>query len=470
MLFNSGAFLVFFPVVYATYLALPSQRLQNLLLLGASYVFYGWTAPRYVAILALYTLVTFLIGVAIEKAATKRTRKWMLYLGVGINLAVLGYFKYAGFLAAEVARAFTALGFQADEITLKVFLPIGVSFFTFQSIAYLVDVYRGQFPATRNLLVFAVFKAFFPQLVAGPIERAAHMMSQIEHPRVVSASDVAQGTFWILLGYFLKAVIADRVAPLADYNFSEISGPDRGGLAAANGVWAFTLQIYGDFAGYTYIALGIARLLGFRLQRNFLGPYLATNIQEFWRRWHVTLSSWLRDYLYIPLGGSKRAPFRTYLNLIATMALGGLWHGASWTFLLWGLYHGVALAAHNALKPAMANLPGTVRLFGGWIATMLIVMGGWTLFRVASFSELEALTRRLFDWTTGVTSEELGASLVLLLFSVTVLVVQWAEERKPSRTTFGPVMHPWQIGVLVMLFLSVLSVGFSEHRFIYFQF
>ncbi len=471
MLFNSLEFLIFFTIVYATYLVLPGPRLQNLLLLAASYVFYGWVAPRFVVLLGFYTLLTYAVGIGIERARGPALRKAMLWVGLAINVAVLGYFKYFDFFATEVGRALTALGFQPDALTLKVFLPIGISFFTFQSIAYMVDVYRGVIPATRDLIAFAVFKAFFPQLVAGPIERAQHMMPQIEQHRLIAREDIVQGSLWVLLGFFLKAVIADRVGSLADYNFMVVDGPNRGPLAAFNGVWAFTLQIYGDFAGYTYIALGVARLMGFQLRRNFLGPYLSTSVQEFWRTWHVTLSTWLRDYLYIALGGSRNGSFRTYVNLIVTMGIGGLWHGASWVFVIWGLYHGLALAAHRALSPVFVQFPWALRQYGGWTVTILVVMVGWTIFRASSLDELLDILRRMFDLTGSVTSADLRASLMLLVFSLVVLFTQWIEERHPEKSPFVTVpIRPWQVGLAAMLLLSVLGVGFSEHRFIYFQF
>jgi alginate O-acetyltransferase complex protein AlgI len=471
MLFNSPEFLIFFPTVYGVYLALPGPSSQNVLLLVASWFFYAWAAPWFVVLLAFYTGLTYLVGIGIEWVATARRRKWMLYAGLALNLGVLGYFKYYNFFAEEVGRGLAAVGWRTTPLTLNIALPIGVSFFTFQSIAYLVDVYRGRFPATRDLLVFAVFKSFFPQLVAGPIERAQHMMPQIEKRRTITADDLLQGAFWVLLGLFLKCVIADRVASLVDYNFMLVDGPNRGPLAAFNGLLAFTIQIYGDFAGYSYIAMGVSRLMGFELVRNFRGPYLATSIQDFWRKWHVSLSDWLRDYLYVPLGGSRFGTARTYLNLLATMTLGGLWHGASWTFLAWGLYHGAALSVHRALHPFLETLPAALRRYGGWVVTLLIVMGGWAIFRARSPAELHGIFARMLDWTGGVAAADIDAALVLLAFFGVVVLVQWVEERPDAGLRFrAEPVRPWQLGTLAMLFLAVLGVGFGDHRFIYFQF
>jgi D-alanyl-lipoteichoic acid acyltransferase DltB (MBOAT superfamily) len=473
MIFNSSDFIIFFALVYAAYIRLQSPRQQNWLLLGASYIFYGWAAPRYVALLIFYTAATFVVGIKIDDSSRPGARKAWLAAGVLINLGVLGYFKYFGFFASEVSAALAKLGLMADQITLKIFLPIGISFFTFQSMAYLIDVYRGVCRAMRDPLTFAVFKAFFPQLVAGPIERANNMMPQIERARTITGNDVAQGIYWALLGYFLKSVVADRVAPLAAYNFLIL--PDaafnRGPVSALCGIWAFGLQIYGDFAGYTYIALGVARLMGIQLQRNFLGPYLATSIQEFWRRWNVTLSFWLRDYLYIPLGGSRRGALRTYANLLVVMTLGGLWHGANWTFMIWGLYHGCGLAVHRALSPYLQKtVPDFVRNAGGWIITLIFVMVGWSLFRAGSPAEFTDIWRRVL--TPGPVSQmDMQAVGVLSLLSMIVLIVQRVEEYDPSHAPrFGEIAQPYRLAVCGALFLSVLAVGLSENRFIYFQF
>ena len=259
MLFNSQQFVIFFAIVYTLYLLARDRVQQNIIILVASYVFYAWAVPRYLVLLIFYTLATFEIAIGIDRATTPLWRRTYLIAGIAVNLGVLGYFKYANFFITEVSAVLVRLGFAPHPSVLNILLPIGVSFFTFQSLAYLIDVYRRVSPATTDLLTFAVFKAFFPQLVAGPIERAHNMMPQIAAPRTLTSSDILQGVYWILLGFFLKCVIADRVAPIVDYNFEILEGPNRGPLAALNGILGFTLQIYGDFAGYTYIALGTAR-------------------------------------------------------------------------------------------------------------------------------------------------------------------------------------------------------------------
>ena len=470
MLFNSQKFIVFFAIVYPLYLFSPGRIAKNVIILVASYIFYAWAAPKYLFLLMLYTLATFGVGIGIYRSTLPIRRRAYLIAGIAINICVLGYFKYANFFIAEVSAALKQVGFVVHSATLDIFLPIGISFFTFQSLAYLIDVYRRVSPATTDLLTFAVFKAFFPQLVAGPIERAHDMMPQIETDRTVTANDVLQGAYWILLGFFLKCVVADRVASIVDYNFSILDGPNRGSLAAFNGIFGFTIQIYGDFAGYTYIALGIARLMGFQLQRNFLAPYLATNIQEFWRRWHVTLSFWLRDYLYVCLGGSRRGTARTYLNLISTMMIGGLWHGASWNFVVWGFYHGCGLAIHRSLSPYLHCFPLIVRNVGGWILTLTFITFGWVLFRSSSMSEFVNIIARLAH-NGSATNKDVQAVLILSVFSTIILLIQRIEEFDPHQTPrMSEVIVPIRIGVFALMFSTVFAVGFGEYRFIYFQF
>ena len=470
MLFNSQRFVIFFAIVYTLYLLARDRVQQNIIILVASYVFYAWAAPRYLVLLIFYTLATFGIAIGIDRATTPLWRRVYLIAGIAVNLGVLGYFKYANFFITEVSAVLVRVGFAPHPTVLNILLPIGVSFFTFQSLAYLIDVYRRVSPATTDLLTFAVFKAFFPQLVAGPIERAHNMMPQIAAPRTLTASNILQGVYWVLLGFFLKCVIADRVAPIVDYNFSILDGPNRGPLAALNGILGFTLQIYGDFAGYTYIALGTARLMGFQLQRNFLAPYLATSLQDFWRRWHVTLSFWLRDYLYVPLGGSRRGTVRTYANLLLTMALGGLWHGASWNFVIWGIYHGCGLAIQRTVSPYLGWIPDVARSVGGWALTLFFVMFGWVLFRASSMSEFTDIIGRLTH-AGPVTSTDLQAFLVLLAFSVIVILVQRIEEFDPVHAPkMSELARPVRVGAFALMFLAVFAVGFGEYRFIYFQF
>ena len=341
MLFNSGIFLQFFAAFLLLY-HLCRERLnaRNALIVAASYFFYGWWDARFVTLLFLTSLVDYVAGRRVEDASTQGGRRLWLAVSVAANLGVLGFFKYCNFFAASFATLLGALGLRADPWTLNLILPVGISFYTFQSMSYTLDVYRRQIPATRDLLGFLAYVSFFPQLVAGPIERARHLLPQFATERVITATHLREGLWLILWGFFKKVVVADNLAPLVEMVYG---GPIASGPAIALGTLAFAFQIYGDFSGYSDIARGLARVLGFDLMVNFNHPYLAGSPREFWRRWHISLSTWLRDYLYISLGGNRRGPWRTRLNLMLTMLLGGLWHGAAWHFVWWGAWHGLGL-------------------------------------------------------------------------------------------------------------------------------
>ena len=468
MIFNSLEFIPFFLVVCTLYVLARRRTWQNAVLLVASYGFYGYAEPAYVFLLGFYTLVGFSTGLALERVQGA-VRRWLLASAVASNLGVLAYFKYADFFIAQVATALGAVGVALPLGALNVVLPIGVSFFAFQCIAYMVDVYRGEVRACRSLLDFAVFKAFFPQLVAGPIERARHMLPQFERPRTVDAAAIRDGIYFVLLGYVLKCVVADRVASLVDYQFRFIASADRTPESLVLAIVAFGIQIYGDFAGYTYIALGLARVMGIELSRNFLAPYLATDIQEFWRRWHVTLSFWLRDYLYVPLGGSRRGEARTCVNLLLTMALGGLWHGASWNFVIWGVFHGAGLVVHRFTKPLRESLPGVVRVYGGWLLTLVFVMFGWGIFRVHSMADLASMVRAVASVNL-VTLLQDPQAWVLGAILATVIAVQYVEEQRSDSTWVSRLPLEGRIAVYAASLGSVLAIGFGSHRFIYFQF
>ena len=317
-------------------------RLQNGILLIASYVFYGFWDWRFLALLFVSTVVDYNLALLIEKSESPGERKALLAASICVNLGILGFFKYFGFFAESFASLLNSFGFQSSTPFFNIVLPVGISFYTFQTMSYTIDVYRRKLPATRNFFDFALFVSFFPQLVAGPIERATKLLPQVLQPRKFSQSNFVEGFYLIILGLFKKVVIADNMAPIVNYIFSR----DVSTLSGAEvlvGVYAFAFQIYGDFAGYTDIARGVAKWLGFDLMLNFRMPYFATSPSDFWQRWHISLSSWLRDYLYIPLGGNRQGTLLTYRNLMLTMVLGGLWHGAAWTFVAWGFFHGLIL-------------------------------------------------------------------------------------------------------------------------------
>jgi alginate O-acetyltransferase complex protein AlgI len=344
MLFNSFVFVLFLAIVLPVYYAL-SHRWQNRFLLVASYVFYGYWDWRFLGLLAISTVLDFALALLIAGTDSPRRKKRRVALSVVVNLGILGFFKYFDFFVDSAAVLLESAGLQANLPMLRVVLPVGISFYTFQSMAYTIDVYRGIQPPTRNLLDFALYVAYFPQLVAGPIERASRLLPQIQSPRRVGQAQWERGAQLILWGYVKKVAIADGLAPYADAVFRDPSS--FSGLSLWLGVYCFAVQIYCDFSGYTDIARGVSQLLGIELMENFRQPYLSRNITEFWRRWHISLSTWLRDYLYVPLGGNRRGPAMQYRNLMITMLLGGLWHGAAWTFVVWGGLHGLFLATHK---------------------------------------------------------------------------------------------------------------------------
>lgn len=402
MLYNSLTYLVFFTIVLGTYWALPTHRARLSLLLLASWVFYAAWYPIYLLLFLVVIGVNY--GLALAVDATRITRqplaRRIVALTVVVNLANIGFFKYFNFFVDNGAEVATWLsGSTWHPPALDVVLPLGISFYTFQKIAYVVDVFRGDAPAIRNPLKMALFASFFPQLIAGPIVRANEFIPQLGSIRRFDAGRFLHGLDLIAIGLFKKVLIADQLAPFADQFFGAPQG--TGAMTAMLGIYAYTAQIYCDFSGYTDIGRGCAYCLGYELPRNFQAPYLSGNLTEFWRRWHMTLSQWLRDYLYVPLGGNRRGAVRTYWNLLVTMTLGGLWHGASWNFVIWGVLHGVGLAAtrwvHERLgiAPTAPLLRGRLYPLLATIATFHFVAFAWVFFRApdldGAFSVFRAL-------------------------------------------------------------------------------
>lgn len=354
MLFNSPEYAVFLLLVVVGYFNL-RHRSQNVLLLLASYLFYAHWDPRFLTLIWISTAVDFTAGLRILRARRRGTRSAMrgwLLASLATNLGILGAFKYYGFFAENLNALLGTVGLDTTSPVLEVVLPVGISFYTFQTLSYTIDIFRGRIEPIDNPVDFALFVAFFPQLVAGPIERASHLIPQIRRPRSITAEHWRRGIHLIIVGLVRKVVIADSAGLLVEEYFRAPSGYST--LQLSTGLLLYSVQIYGDFAGYSNIARGSAQLLGFDLMRNFRHPYFARNPSDFWRRWHISLSTWLRDYLYIPLGGNRKGRRRTYINLFITMLLGGLWHGASWNFVLWGFLHGAYLAVHRVARLAEA--------------------------------------------------------------------------------------------------------------------
>jgi len=417
LLFTDLTFWGFFAIVALLYVALP-HRAQNRMLLVASYVFYGAWDWRFLSLILASTITDYIIGLRLEAEADPRRRRLFLNLSLAVNLGLLGVFKYLGFFADSFQALLATIGYQADPFTLSIILPVGISFYTFQTLSYTIDLYRREIRAERDFLDFALFVAFFPQLVAGPIERAKNLLPNIQNPRTLSWDHLRRGAVLCLLGLIKKVVIADGIAPFVDSVFAS-SNPTQIDIMLA--IWLFAIQIYCDFSGYTDIARGVAKMLGFNLMRNFAQPYFAANPQEFWRRWHISLSTWLRDYLYFSLGGNRGGRLRTARNLIATMLLGGLWHGAAWNFIAWGAYHGGLLAVHRAISRRRAGSgEGQARSILRWFWRLLriavffqIVSYGWLLFRANSLDQINDMTQRLL----GLTSTPMQLSVDLPAFA-----------------------------------------------------
>ena len=351
MLFNSSDFLVFLTVVYSLYLVLP-HRWQNWMLLSASYVFYGWWDWRFLGIIAFTTILDYLVSLKIVSSTREHSKKIFLSISVVCNLAMLGAFKYFNFFVGSFIHLANQVGLHLDWVPLHIILPVGISFYTFQSISYSVDVFRGNIAPPRRFLDYALFVAFFPQMVAGPIQRATFFLPQVVNPRKIELNEVCRGAFLILYGLFKKTVIADGLATSVNGVFNSSSGISRLDVLVAT--YLFVLQIYCDFSGYTDIARGVAKLMGFDLSKNFKTPFYAASPSEYWTRWHISLSSWVKDYVYLPLAlhylRRDDGKLNEYKPHIYSMVLMGLWHGAAWTFILWGLYHGTMLVAWDAIR------------------------------------------------------------------------------------------------------------------------
>jgi D-alanyl-lipoteichoic acid acyltransferase DltB (MBOAT superfamily) len=487
MLFNSLHFLVFFPIVIGLYFGLPARWRAPLLLLSSYYFYLSWK-PAYGLLLAGTTLLDYYSGVRMSRLATPAQRRPWLYLSLTSNLGTLFVFKYFNFFSDTAVALAGALHLPLAAPTLALALPVGVSFYTFQSVAYIVDVYQGKLAAEQNLGRFALFVAFWPQLVAGPIERGTQMLPQLRQPHHFDYGRVASGLRLMAWGMFKKVVIADRLALLANPVFDH---PQRfAGLPLLLAVAAFTVQIYADFSGYTDLARGAARVLGYHLVLNFRQPYLAASVGDFWRRWHMSLSGWFRDYVYIPLGGSRAGAARTQLNVLIVFFLSGLWHGASWTFVLWGALHGFYLVAESLTAPARAalgrwlGLPARPRLQQalGTAFTVALVAYAWIFFRANTLPDAFYIATHLFGgW--GHPTAQLPAALAGLgrHFATELLVaagavallalVDYRAERGPVAAWLAgwPAAGRWAgyAGLLLaMLYLGV----FGSSQFIYFQF
>ena len=473
MIFNSLQFALFFGVVLAVYWFLP-HRAQNWFLLGASYLFYGYWDYRLLGLLAFVTAAAFVTAQRIEAASSPQLRKRWLLVAVAVNLVVLGFFKYFGFFVDSAHRVTDLAGLDLPSHVLDIVLPIGISFYTFHAISYAMDTFRGRIEPERSPVTFALFMSYFPLLLAGPIERAWHLLPELRKDRRPPDAQTAySAVVLIVLGLVKKVVIADAVAPIANQMFRTPGG--RGAVPLVTGAVAFAIQIYGDFSGYSDIARGTSRLLGIEVFRNFEQPYFSRNITQFWRTWHISLSTWLHDYLYIPLGGNQVSSLVTYRNLFLTMLLGGLWHGASWTFVVWGGLHGIARAvdrATGAYEPRGRPAPPRWRDVPAILGTFTLVTALWVFFRANTLTDAFRFFAGLFDGLLGPRAGAWKGNLVTVAIMVGAVVAIDLADRNRARLQPLVRWSPAAQGALAGVALVALVVwsGRPPQPFIYFQF
>jgi len=462
MLFDSPAYLIFLITVVLLYWRL-SWRRQNVLLLCASYFFYGWWDWRFMLLMMASTVVDYVIARRIAAIPPGPQRRALLIFSLCVNFGLLGFFKYCNFFVGSLSSLLTALNVHHIPVgLLNVILPPGISFYTFQEVAYVVDVYKGELKPARSLVDYGLFVSLFPHLIAGPIQRPSHLLPQTQSPRRFNERAFFDGCMLIVSGLFRKTVIADSCANLANLAFDGRLGWNL--VAVLIGVYAFSWQIYGDFSGYSDLARGSAQLLGFHFMLNFRQPYLADSLQDFWRRWHISLSTWLRDYLYIPLGGNRLGSGRTYINLMITMLLGGLWHGANWTFVIWGGIHGAWLSVERMLTRGGAKLGWPVRC-----VALAVVALSWIFFRARSVHAAVHMLASLrhFEWQ----AQYAPQLAFLAMVSGIMLLVDLRLERCHEEYLFERWSLTWPIGAAAAMAILMVAYAASEtSAFIYFQF
>ncbi len=463
MLFHSVEFLLFFSFFYSLYLTLP-HIYQNRLLLVASYVFYGSWNWKYLILIFVSTLCDYFCGLGILTAKSRKDKKRFVIFSVAFNLILLGVFKYYDFFAESFGKLMGGFGFTVQPYFLDVVLPVGISFYTFQTMSYTIDVYRGKVHAERSFFDFALYVAFFPQLIAGPIERAGRLLPQILKPRVIAIEDIFRGVMLFYWGFFLKIFIADNLARIADPIFAQTSYFNGGETLIA--IYAFSFQVFCDFSGYSLMAIGLAKAMGIELMENFRQPYFSKNISEFWRRWHISLSSWLRDYLYIPLGGNQKGGKRTCINIFITMLLGGLWHGASWNFGVFGIYHGILIGVHHNISKVWNRIHPIIQIF----LTYQLVCLGWLIFRTSSFEQAYGMLISIFQNFQVLPNFSENLIEITLIVSILFLTELFQEIKNNSQVILRMHRGLRYSFIILLTVLMYLGGDFSDQPFIYFQF
>ena len=484
MLFNSINFAIFLPIVFILYwsFANKSLRIQNNLLLVASYFFYGCWDWRFLFLLIFSTLLDYYTGIQMSNSKDKIGKKIWFWLSITVNLGFLGIFKYYNFFANSFAEAIANIGLHVSPWTLKVILPVGISFYTFHGLSYVIDIYKNRIKAERNFIDYAVFVSFFPLLVAGPIERATHLLPQIKSKRTFDYKNAVDGLRQILWGLFKKIVIADQCAQYANLIFNHSS--DYSGSTLVLGAVFFTFQIYGDFSGYSDIAIGTARLFGINLLRNFAFPYFSRDIAEFWRRWHISLSSWFRDYLYIPLGGSKGGTWMKVRNTFIIFLVSGFWHGANWTFIIWGLLNAIYIMPSIIFNTNRTNLDIVAQgkylpSFKDFIAiftTFCLTVFAWIFFRSENLYQALYYVKNIFTssffkipYFSGI-----GMALPVFFFLIFFIIIEWLQRDHQYALQFigkkWYKMNRWLFYFSLLISIYYFSVEGNNQKFIYFQF
>ena len=478
MLFNSLSFAIFLPIVFLLYWYLAKKHLkyQNILLLIASYFFYACWDWRFLFLLIFSTLLDYFTGIKIIESGNKLAKKFWFWLSISVNLGFLGIFKYYNFFASSFADALENIGLQVNTFTLELILPVGISFYTFHGLSYVIDIYKDRIKAERNFVDYSIFVSFFPLLVAGPIERATHLLPQIQQKRIFNYAQAVDGLRQILWGLFKKVVIADQCAVHANAVFGNAG--EYSGLALFSGALFFTFQIYCDFSGYSDIALGTAKLFGINLLRNFAFPYFSRDIAEFWRRWHISLSSWFKDYLYIPLGGSAGGTWLKVRNTFIIFLVSGFWHGANWTFIVWGLLNALYIMPsivfntnRNNLEIVAQgkNLP-SAREFFAILTTFGLTVFAWIFFRAETLDGALQYIYRMFSNPAHTESLTVKGNLIILI--VAFFLVEWfGRQQQYAIATIG---LKWKKSLryafYFVIIFSLFWFGGSEQQFIYFDF
>lgn len=474
MLFNSFIFFIFLGLVLPLFYLLPSKNSKNSFLLLASYFFYGYWDWRFCSLLAISTIIDYFVGNRLARSNQDKKRKALLIISLISNLGILGFFKYFNFFAESFQMLTSSLGYQTDFLHLNIILPVGISFYTFQTLSYTIDIYRRKLTPTRNFIEFALFVSFFPQLVAGPIERAKNLLPQLKNKLHPTKLQIQEGIALIISGLFRKVLIGDTAGRYVDHIFANLEAYKSFEIISA--IILFSIQIYADFSGYSHIARGTAKLLGVELMKNFEQPYLSRNITEFWRRWHISLSSWLKDYLYISLGGNRKGISRTYLNLMITMLLGGLWHGASWNFVIWGGFHGLYLSIHKMILGNKKINSDTITHFSfrnliNIFLTYMLVLITWIFFRSTSWGSTLLIFNKIINWQPSEYSM-LFISIVLT-YSFVIVLLDLFEYITGSHTYILNIkLKPIKAGILIIMLIVIFTYMFQSDPlpFIYFQF